>query len=881
MANERRRRRVRRLFRLPWMNAANVARDVDDELRFHIEMRAAELVASGMDAESAMAEAWRTFGSPSEVRDHAMAVNASVIRRARVREWLAGVADDARFALRQMRRAPLLATTAVVTLALTIGASTAIFSVVHRLLIAPFPFDDSDRIVWITIKNIRENSIALIGGKVFDAWRTRAHSLESIGAVRGTDVELRDGARSETVSGGAMSAGFLQSLGVRPALGRDFALSDERPGAAPVAMLGYEEWQTKLGGRPDIIGHSITLDSVSHVIVGVAPAGFVAPFDNGPPKRVWLPVEPSSGALSVVGKVRRGVAIDAVNRELTTIAAQVPGQKLEPSESAFVMREQDIYQSLRRGALLLFASVGVVLLIGCANVANLLLVRAWSRHRELAIRTALGAGRARLIRQLIVESLTIAMAGGASGLAFAWAAIGVVKKLRPGDLDVLDRVRIEPVALMWTTVIALGTGLLFGLVPALFATPRNMTDGLKEGQRATEGRRGARMLRSSIVIFEIALSVTVLVGAGLLVRSFNGLSTVHLGYTPRGLNSVTVRVGAAVDTSLRRTMIAAFLQRLRETPGIHGAALATSIPPRVGAAGLSIQREDDAVAESAQYQLAGSIAVGPSFFDVAGIKVRGRTFNVDSTGMDSRPAREVVINERLAQRLWPKGDALGQRIRIGKTVNTVVGVANNIVTSPGESGDQFELHWFRPWSRLNGDNATVAFRSELSPVSLDSTLQRATADVSAQLTMMRTLRADDAVRGALAPMKFATVVVGGFAIIALCLSVVGLYGVIAFTVSQRTREIGIRIALGAQSRDIARAVSIDGGVLVGVGLLGGFGLSIAGSRVLHAYLYGVGEHDPITYLSITLILVAGALLAAFVPARRAIRVDPVVALSAD
>ena len=880
MAREGIPRRLRRLFRLPWVSAATIARDVDDELHFHIEMRAAELMASGLDAESATAEAWRSFGHPSAVRDHAIAVNARVVRRAHVREWLVGAAHDARFALRQTRRTPLLTISAVATLALSIGASTAIFSVVHRLLIAPFPFDDSDRMVWISMKNVRENAISLIDANVFDAWRTRAYTLEAIGATRAREVELRDGTRIETISAGAMSAGFLQFVGAHPALGRGFEPSDERSGAAPVAMLGYEEWESKFGGRSEVIGHSITIDSAPHVIVGVAPAGFVAPFDNGPPKRVWLLVTQSSRALSVIGKLRRGVAIDAVNRELTAVAGQVPGERLDSSESAQAQREQDIYQSLRRGILLLFASVGVVLLIGCANVANLLLVRAWSRKRELAIRTALGAGRARLTRQLIVESLTIATAGGVGGVAFASAAISVVIKLRPRGLEVLDHVYIEPVALAWTTIIALSTGLVFGLVPALFATPRAMAESLKAGQRETSGRRGARVFRSSIVVFEIALSVMLLVGAGLLVRSFHSLSTVELGFASHGFNSVTVRAGRAVAPPLRRAMIAAFLQRLRQTPGIQGAALATSLPPHIGAGGLSIQREDRAVSESAQYELAGSIEVQPSFFNVAGIKVRGRTFNADSTGMDSLPAAEVVINERLAQRLWPGGDAIGQRVRIGKTVNNVVGVANNI-TIPGESGEQSELQWYRPWFRLNDDDATVVFRSEMSEVALDSAVHRAMRGASVHLTVARKASSDEELRVMLAPMKFATALVSGFAIIALCLSVVGLYGVVAFTVSQRTREIGVRIALGAQSRDIARAVAVDGGALVAIGLLVGLALSTASSPLLKAYLYSVGERDPFTYAAIVVILGAAALLAGYLPARRAMHVDPVVALSAD
>jgi hypothetical protein len=321
MPNERLPRSVRRLFRLPWRTAANIAKDVDDELCFHVEMRAAELMASGLDADSAMAEAWRSFGNPTQVREHAIAVNAGPMRRARALEMIASVVHDVRFALRQARRAPLFTLVAVATLALGIGANTAIFSVVHRLLIAPFPFEDANRLVWITGFDVDDNAFILVDARRFDAWRTRAHSLEAISAVQQRDeVELRDGQRVETVKGGAMSASLFPMLGIRPALGRGFAQSDERHGATPVAMLGYQAWQTRFGGRSDVIGQTITVDSFPRVIVGVAPAGFTLPFNGDvTSESVWVPAG-GVGAFSIIGKLRKGVAIDAANRELTAIA---------------------------------------------------------------------------------------------------------------------------------------------------------------------------------------------------------------------------------------------------------------------------------------------------------------------------------------------------------------------------------------------------------------------------------------------------------------------------------------------------------------------------------------------------------------------------------
>lgn len=817
---------------------------------------------------------------PSDVREQAIEVKAAVMRRARALESIAGVVHDVRFALRQARRAPLFTGIAVATLALGIGANTAIFSVVHRLLIAPFPFADSDRLAWIAKVDARENAFSLVDASTFDAWRTRAQLLEAISAVRESDVELRDGQRVETVKGGAMSANVLPMLGVRPVLGRGFERTDERYGAPPVAMLGYEEWQTRFAGRSDVVGTIITVDSIPRVIVGVAPAGFIVPFESEV-RRVWVPLGDVVGARTVIGKLRKGVAIDAVDRELTAIAAKVPGNRAFYWETAQAFREQDLGGGwLRHGVLLLFASVGVVLLIACANVANLLLIRALSRKREFAIRTALGAGRVRLARQLVAECLTTAILGGAAGLALAWAAIRVAVRLRPPGLEVLDQVRIEPTVLGWTMLIAIGTGLVFGLVPAVFATSRRMTDGLKAGSRETEGRRGARVFRSSIIVAEIALSVMLLVGAGLLVRSFRAMDTVDLGFRPTGLTSVTVRVGRAIPRSDRRAMVAAFLQRLRETPGIHGAVIASSLPPDIYANGDGLQAEGRPASDAPRIVTSGSIAAQPGFFKTMGIRVRGRTFDADSIGMDSLPPNEVIVNERLAQRLWPAEDALGQRVRVGKTSYVVVGIAHDI-TIPGEIGPQWDLQFYRPWFALDGPEAMVVFRTELGDHALGAAVQDAMRSVSAQLSIAGTATSDEELRVMLAPTKFATALVSGFAVVALFLSVVGLYGVIAHAVSQRTREIGVRIALGARSGDIARLVLVRGAALVGAGLVGGLVLSTAGSRLLHAYLYGVSERDPITYVTIVAFLGAASLLAAYLPARRAMRVDPVVALSSE
>lgn len=778
MANEHLPRSVRRLFRLPWRNAASTAQDVDDELRFHVDMRAAELRAAGLDAESAQAEAWRAFGSVSDVREHAIAAHAGVARRERVFETLNSVAHDVRFALRQARRGPLFTVTAVVTLSLGIGANAAIFSVVHRLLIAPLPFADGNRLAWLTRMGAQGHVLVLPDAAVATAWKTRAHSLQSMGGASEGDYEVRVAGRAEMVKGGAMSATLLPTLGVRPALGRGFEELDEHAGATPVAMLGHEEWQTRFGGSTDVIGRTITVDSVARVIVGVLPAGFVVPFTGTEvPRAVWVPLGDTSTQETLIGRLRDGVAMDAVNHELTALAAQASAHTSFADWGAKALRAQDLLgPGLRQGVLLLFGAVGLVLLIACANVSNLLLVRAWSRQREIGIRMALGAGRARLLRQFGVESLTLAIAGGIGGLAFASALVRVFVKLRPPGLDDLSRVRIEPAVLGWTMLVSIATGLLFGLAPE--------------------------------------------------------------------------------------------------------AVLAGGLPPRTGVNTAKLQVDGRGGSESPVIGMTGFVMAQPGFFKTAGIRLRGRTFEGDSLRLDSLPPNEIIINERLAKRLWPGADAVGQRLHVGTTIKTVVGVANDLRV-PGRSGDIYDFQLYASWVSLNGRMVTFLFRSSLDDRSVTAAAREAMWSVSSQLQFLATSRSDDELRAMLAPAKFATALVSAFAVIALCLSVVGLYGVIAYSVGQRTREIGVRMALGAQPGEIARLVLVRGATLVVAGLACGIALSLAGSRVLRSYMYGVGDRDPLTYVTIVVLLGAAGLLAAYLPARRAMRVDPVVALSTE
>ncbi len=875
---------VRRLFRLPWRTASRLANDADEELRFHIDMRAAELAASGLSAEEAVTEAWRRFGDDADVRRHAASISAGSRARQRVGNAAAELTQDLRFAGRQIRRAPMFAIVAVMTLALGIGANSAIFSVIHHLLLAPLPYADGNRMVEL-LQTVGDGRIMLQpDGELIDGWRARTRTLESIVASREADYEVVIAGHSDQLAGAAISPGMYRFLGVRPAHGREFNDADARPGAPAAVMIGYALWQQQFAGAADVLGKLITVDSLPRVIVGVAPPGFVLPFSDELGRAIWTPLATNaSGQLSAFGKLRRGVTAEQASKELAAIAASLPSAAGSKNMSAKAMRAQDyLGTSYRSALLLLFGAVGVVLLIACANVANLLLVRGWSRQREFAIRTALGAGRARVARQVLAESLVLSVSGAVVGLALAWGALHIFVKLRPDALDKLDGVRIEPAVLLWTTALAVATGLLFGAGPAMFASVGGLGDRLKAGARAVAGGAAARRVRGGMIVGEIALSVMLLVSAGLLVRSFRAMQQTDVGFDPHGLAEIYLGVNATMPKEQRIAVFADFLARLRATPGIDDAVEAGDLPPRSGVSSQAFELEGRSTSETAHVGTIGFFMVQPGFFRVARIHLRGHTFSGDSSGRATGPGDEVIVSEQLARRLWPAGNALGSRMRSSANAPwvTVVGVAQNLRV-PGRTGDRYDLQIYYPMRMIGFPAQGFAYRSALESSALAATLRQIVQSTSSQLRIVRTSTSETELQANLAGPRFAMAMLTVFALAALVLSTVGLYSVIAYTVSQRTREIGVRVALGAQPRDVARLVFRQGTMLAVMGIIIGVGLAAAAGRAIRGYLVAVGPGDPLTYVGVALLLGVVALCASYVPARRAMRVDPAVALGAD
>ncbi|MEP6494958.1 MAG: ADOP family duplicated permease [bacterium] len=892
---------VRRLFRLP-RTRARMLTDMDDEAAFHVAMRVDELRALGMSEAEAEVEALRRFGDSDEFRSYAARRAARQSRWHAAVDWFHEWTQDARFALRQFRKNPGFTAIAVITLALGIGANTAIFTVVHRLLLAPLPYPDGNRIVMLVEGEGNESDRPTAA--TLRLWRSRAHSLESIAtiAIDGIVVESRE--EQDTIPAYITST-YLQMLGVHPALGRTFTADEERAGGPPVAMISYGVWQRAYGGRADALGKMVRLEGRAYTIVGVAPPTIGTPMSPGgfrmhrlhePVPGMWLPssldaMKANDRPLSFA-RLRQGVSPTQASKELQFIADSVSGALAgeHGRTSPHVRRAQDLLDPRETRMIeVLFAAVGVLLLIACANVANLLMSRAWTRRREFAVRIALGAGRGRLARQVLTESLLLALAGGVLGVGVAWQTLKIIIALRPPALENLASVHLEAAVLLWTAVIAVVTGIVFGCAPALFAGARFVGDVLRSETRAGSGGGTARRLRSSLIVFEIAMSLVLLVGAGLLVRSFVALQRIPLGFEPRGLAQVEAifMLGPPRETRPERAtaLRAAVIERVRAVPGVTDAAWGT-LPGDGYGEGGPLETEPDGTGQFRSVPEFSTIFMSPNYFRLAHMSlVDGRlpdtlTWLPSALPSDASVVREVVVNRGLAQRFWPNGGVIGahlyQRDRNVRSY-TVVGVVDDInMPGPRASIKSAQLYM------LAGMIAQTFIVRTAAPTATMVPALRAAAAAVDRAVVVRTATTGEAyLDEALAPTRFAMALLAAFSIVALLLSAIGLYGVIAYAVTQRTREIGIRVALGAEPKAVAGLV-VGGGLrlaALGVGL--GALAAVAATRALTSLLYAVSPADPATFIAIALLVATIALLASYIPARRALRIDPTEALRAD
>ncbi len=800
--------------------------------------------------------------------------------------------QDLRHALRLLRRSPGFATVAILTLALGIGATTAIFSVVNGVVLRPLPYDDPDELymVWED-KELRGGpATEWTGRATFRDWRERNRAFEGMAAVNGWAPTLTGGDRPEALAGALVSSGYFSVLGLAPALGRGFLPEEEAPGAGNVVVLSHELWQRRFGGDPTLPGGTLTLNGETHRVVGILRPGFRPPIVQAAELWAPLPLDPEMDDrgnyfLRVVGRLAPGVTPEAARADMQRVAASIAaehpvdyrdvGVTLEPLQEAIV-------GPVRTPLLVLLGAVGLILLIACANVANLLLARAAGREREVAVRSALGAGRRRLARQLLTESLVLATCGGLAGLALgAWGTELLVHMAPPGTPR-LEAIGLHPVVFLFAALSTLGTGVLFGLAPALGLSRRRASEVLREGGRGVEGG-GRGRLRSALVVTELALGVALLVGAGLLLRSFGELRSVDPGFRVQSvLSGRLVFPAAGYDREAITGFMDQLERRLEARAGVRGAGLVSVLPLSGSVSDISFGIEGRLPAEGEE-PAADLRRATPGFFRAMGIPlIRGRTFDVrDREGAGS----VAVISQGMMRAHFPGEDPVGRRIKVGNVRDpespwfTVVGVVGSVRSRALDRDPEPEIYLSAAQYPARGMN--VVLRGEREPEALAGTLRETVASLDPDMPLAGLAALEELFANAVAPQRFLSRLLGAFAGLGLVLGLVGIYGVMAYAVSRRTREIGVRIALGAAPRDVLGQVMRQGATLTAAGLGAGFLLALLASRALAGILYEVSPTDPLTLAAVPLLLGATALLACWIPARRATRVDPVEALRAE
>src|SRR5688572_11404433 len=798
---------------------------------------------------------------------------------------------DLRYALRMLVKSPAFSLIAILTLGLAIGANSAIFSVVNAVLLRPLPYPKSEQLVRV-FGTQPQLALGPSSPANFLEWKAENEVFERIATYVGQGFNLTGNDKPERVIGCRVSADIFQLLSVRPALGRDFTEEEDRHGAERVLILSHQFWQSRFAGDPNAVGQTLTLNNQTYKVVGVMPPGFAFP---GPRTQVWAPVafNPAQQAtrdthfLDVVARLKPGVSLEQAQANMNAVThhqAQRYPQTNTGVGVKVVSLQEHIVGNVRPMLIVLLAAVAFVLLIACANVANLLLARATARQREMAIRSALGASRSRVVRLLLTESVLLAIVGGAVGLLFAVWSLDVLVSLNPANLPRLAEIGVNRTVFLFTLAVSAFTGILFGLVLALQVSKSDLNEGLKEGGRGGSDSPRRHRLRAALVVAEVALSLVLLVGAGLMIRSFSRLLAVDPGF--KADHVLTAFVSLPVSKYAKREEQVAFFERLterlRNVPGVTGAGIISDLPLFGGSStGFDVDGRPEAL--PGQRAMTDYRIISPDYFAAMGIKLlKGRAFSrFDAEGAPG----VVIINETLAKSYFAGEEPIGKRLHLSKPNDSreIVGVVADVRNYGVDADVKPEVYVPLPQSApeyLAGvaSAMNIVIRSTMNPAALTTALreQVQALDKDQPVSEIRTM--EWYLADSMAQRRFNMLLLGAFAGLALVLAAVGIYGVIAYTVTQRTHEMGIRIALGAKGGDILRLVFGNAMATTLTGIALGLGAAFALTRLLRSLLYQVSPTDPVIFAAIPLLLMSVAVIATYLPARRAMKVNPIAAL---
>lgn len=798
--------------------------------------------------------------------------------------------QDLRYGARMLLARPGFTTIAVLTLALGIGANTAIFSLVDAVLLRPLPFREPERlaIVWEDATSIGfpRNTPAPAN---FADWKSQNRVFEDMAALNWQGYNLTEDGEPERVEAQAVTANFFSLLGVKPELGRPFSQEEDQPGRNSVVLVSHGLWQRRFGGDPALVGREILLNGQKRTVVGVMPAGFQF---LGKDTGLWVPIAFSPGQLAnrnghyltVVARLKPGVTIAQAGADIAGISERLrrdyPQQNFGLGSQVISLREQ-LAGDVRLALIVLLVAVGFVLLIACANIANLLLSRGATRHREIAVRSALGAGRGRILRQLLTESVLLAAAGGIAGLIFASWSFSFLKQIIPDSMSLNATVGIDARVFGFTLLLSLLTGIVFGLAPALQAAKVDLNEALKlSGGRSGTGT-GHRRMRGALIVTEVALALVLLVGAGLLIQTFVRLRALDIGLNPENVLTLrtTLPLGKYGELAKRTAFYQQVLERVRSLPGVVSAGYTTAVPLtwKGGTNSFTVEGHEPGPGQDANFR-----QVTPGYMEAIGIRLREGRYLTDKDDSQSQPV--AIINATMARQYWQGENALGRRFKndgdeAGRWF-TVVGVVGDVKEMGLEAPAKPEM--FFPYQQLGGTLWNIPrdliVRTTGDPLSITPALRQAiwSVDSAQPISNIRTM--DEILAEEVAQRRVGMTMLVAFAALALLLASLGIYGVISYSVTQRTQEIGIRMALGASRGDVLRLVMTDGLRLAAAGVAIGLGAAFAMTRLMAGLLYGVSASDPRTLVVVTVLLTAVALLACYVPARRATKVDPMIAL---